>query len=158
MNLMKMSLIQANSLTIDELASSRIRDPALASVFIEFESPAGYRYEAVHIRWHPNGPYILLCGLDKDRDDFKAVENVVSETASGEARNDISDRSSDICDVIDIPFRVEFAHEKIAYLAGEYARQGFRNVRITKALYNLDDPKSAAELLGIPVDRVQTLI
>lgn len=55
----------------------------IPSTFLEFKSSSGKSYEINHVPEHPKGPYLNLCGLDKDKTDFIHVVREVLEITHG---------------------------------------------------------------------------
>jgi hypothetical protein len=78
-------------------------DTTVTSIWVRFVSKAGKAYKAVHVFQHPKGPYILLSSKDKDVDDFRSVEALLSGAYKGIPEETITDRLSDICIVIKVP-------------------------------------------------------
>ena len=92
----------AEGLTLDELASLDVEDAKITAVWVDFRSPAGKGYCAVHVFEHPKGPYILLTSKDRDRADFAHTQADVATTFGGDGGDAISDRGDDICASINV--------------------------------------------------------
>jgi hypothetical protein len=96
----KTTIENGSSCMIKELQTLRIPESSLISIWVTFTSKANKKYTAVHVAQHPSGPYILLCGEDKDIPDFRKVEYTLTKIANGKPEFNITDRDTDICDVI----------------------------------------------------------
>ncbi|MFH0949116.1 MAG: hypothetical protein V1802_01365 [Candidatus Aenigmatarchaeota archaeon] len=142
--------VSAKNLTSEELRASKIPDECLAAVWVEFRSKADKRYQAVHVRRHSTGPYILLCGLDKNLLDFEYVERIVANETYGNQQLHINDRSDDICDVIRLTKKPTQA--KVAEVIEKY-KTHFSDVTIPEA-YFFDVRKSVYENPGLPEEKL----
>ena len=128
-----MTGLEAKLLTPTELRNSKLSDFLLHSIWTEFDSPGGKHYLAIHVRKHPNGPYVLLSSPDRDESDFTETEGKVVAVVDGRPEKKVTNRGSDICDVIKLlknPSQVEIANIVEAYAAV------FSNVIITVAHYD----------------------
>ncbi len=140
--------LNARDLTIDELRASKLPDAFLISIWVDFNSQAGKRYQTVHVR-HPK-PYILLSGLDKDENDFRYVEGIVSSETSGIPRGQIKNRETDICSYIDLsedPTQI-----KVVDFAEKYSKN-FKNVKVSSAYFS-NVPRSNYENSGLPLEKL----
>lgn len=94
--------ITARNLSPEELAKITIPSRYLNAIRVSLVSRASMSYGASHIAKHPHGPYILLRSVNgSDKENFKEVEEVVSEITGGTPEGNISpDFTGNISDVI----------------------------------------------------------
>jgi len=142
--------VTVKDLTPEELRASSLPDGSIVSIQVEFTSEAGKSYNATHVRKHPQRPYILLCGLNKDRTDFEYVKGIVAEKANGIPDRAITDRSDDICG--EIKLRYDPTQAIVADLVEKY-REHFGDVKIPVAYFE-GVPKSAYENSGLPSEKL----
>lgn len=92
--------LEARDLSIEMLKNSGLPDQCLFSLWLDFKSEKGNAYRAVVVRDHPNGAHILLSSESKDEDEFKKVANEICRLAGTKREAHISDRETDICEVL----------------------------------------------------------
>jgi hypothetical protein len=117
----------------ETLATSKRSDESVNAIWIAFESPGGKAYKAVHVFHHPDGPYILLCSKDKDREDLVRVGAQLATTYRGTAEAKITERTDDICATVAVPSG--FTQMGIAWFVSEWFRPTFKKVSIEAVYY-----------------------
>ena len=167
--------IEVSSLSIEEMLGIGIPDRYWGTVRAGFSSPAGREYLAVHVREHPEGPYILLVSDTRmDAADFLGIGEAVKRITEGEqdyrggeemqgfledcfkkSRYDqrITNRSGDLCEVIRLKRKPD--REYLAELVEKYDKV-FTGVHIEKIFFS-DVPVSvywASELPAFSKDKV----
>lgn len=90
------------NLDFDSLARSDIPDSNVTSIWIGFQSKTSKSYHAVHVFSHPKGPYVLLASVDRDREDFHQVGARLTEAFNGSLDGEITDRTDDISQTINV--------------------------------------------------------
>jgi len=142
----------AENLTVEELKESKIPDKYVTSVWSSFKSKKDRNYNAVHVFQHVDGPYILLCQTEKDKKDFPDVENIVERETRGSPKYHMTDRTNDICDVINLNRRITQAI--VADFVKRYQLH-FEGVAIPVAHFK-NVPKSIFENSGLPSEKLKT--
>jgi hypothetical protein len=115
---------------IDRLGQLSIPDQQLENIWLAFRSPAGRSYEAVHVFQHPTGPYVLLCSKDRDREDFQVVQNRIAAEYTNAAVDKVTDRSDDICAVIQVASG--FSRAAIMRLSAALAGEGYHDLIVSQ--------------------------
>jgi hypothetical protein len=108
--------------------SGRKTNTAVTPIWVTFASKSGKSYKAVFVFQHPKGPYILLSSKDKDVDDFRSVESLLSDTYKGIPESTVTERMSDICIVINVPSG--FTREGVVKSVDTFFKDTFINVAI----------------------------
>ena len=140
-----------SDLTADELRSLDLSYSDLSAIHITFSSQGGKRYNAVHVNKQEEESYILLCGLDRDYYDFRAVSKQMAKVLPVIPRMMITDRADDISDVIELKRKVTTS--SVAEWFQTFYSSAFDNALIAKVYYHdllLDD----FERIQIPEDKV----
>jgi hypothetical protein len=125
--------LTARDLTLDALGSFPVQETQIDNIWITFQSPAQKRYCAVCVYEHPKGPYILLSSEDRDESDFVTVRTALSNAIAGEAEEDITDRSNDICSTIAVKHGFERPAVVGAFRMLEAT--GYRDIAVAKLHY-----------------------
>jgi hypothetical protein len=133
---------KAEKLSLDALANFAIDESQIDNIWVEFASPAGKRYCAVCVFAHPKGPYVLLSSVDRDEPDFIATRTELAAQLSGNAEEEVSDRSSDICSTIAVPSG--FTRPAIITAFGALSAKGFTKMQASKMHYRKTKPAAAA--------------
>jgi hypothetical protein len=116
------------NLTPEQLSASTRPDTEVDSVWITFQSAAGYSYRAKYVFDGPEGPYILLDSTDDQREDFERVSAQLAQSYGGTAKGD-----NDIGDVIQVS--AGFTQKGIAAKLTEWFATTFKNSKIEVVYY-----------------------
>ncbi|MBI2128859.1 hypothetical protein HYU07_01335 [Candidatus Woesearchaeota archaeon] len=142
--------VSTKDLTINELRASRLPDNSLTSIWVNFTSKSDKHYTAVHVYRHDDGPYILLCGLDKKLCDFKEVERIIVNETNSKPEGSIIGRNEDICSIIHL--RHKPTQAMVANFIERYEKY-FSNLKIPVAFFH-DIPKSAYENSNLSLEKL----
>jgi len=126
---------------VEKLGKVNVDDAQVTSIWLAFRSPAGKEYTAVHVFSHPTGPYVLLSSKDRDTADMKVVSAKIAQLYRGEPEADITDRSDDICLVINVS--KGFTQSAIAAASAELAAGGYTALSVPALNYDVK-PEAAA--------------
>lgn len=138
-------------LTTEELKFSKFPDEAVVSVWAKFISKIERNYTAVHVPFHVDGPYILLCGEDKDEHDFTNLEEIFKKITKGKSGEEITHRFNDICKVIRVS--QDLTQSKIADFVEKY-KSFFGDVSIPAAYFRNLENVGEVEALGLPLKKI----
>ena len=142
------------NLTLNDLVKSRIPDKYLQSIWVEFkDNESGYT--AVHVNKHVNGPYILLCSNDKDKDHFRKVEQIFIENIyCHPEKGDITDRTyEEICKVINLEHKP--GQKVVAALIKYFYKPNFNNVTISQMHLNRLPCEHIYKESGLPPHKIK---
>ena len=119
--------VSCDSVTLEQLQSSNVPEKYLYSLWVSLRDRAGNKFTVVHV----NKSHILLSGESKDIKAFERVRWEVTKLVKGVAMGDVSDRGSDICQVINLLFfwRTFTPKKIVSDVQGSYMKK-FTDVRI----------------------------
>lgn len=120
----------------DKLTTCGVDEHQVDNVWLSFRSPAGLRYQAVHVYEHPKEPYVLLSSKDRNLEDFGRVQTRVAEFYNVNSEDEISERTSDIC--LSIQVKLGFSLEAIAGFAAAIAGEGYTEIVASKIHYQVN--------------------
>lgn len=147
--------VTARNLTLEELKASKLPDNSLTAILVDFISPAGRSYKAVHNNSRL-GPYILLARDEKnDKVDFSNVEDIVTKEVRGklESRNFLYGTSDTWRKIY---LKGNLTQSRVASCVEKYKKH-FEDVNIILAQFQ-DILKSAYEDSGLPLEKLKPSI